>query len=81
MKDIFYRYEWQARGSPHVHSLIWLEGAPILGVDPEEDFIELADSLIHTKVINICAHFGLCTLSQTPKTHNSSSILCANQME
>ncbi|EED13560.1 hypothetical protein TSTA_098170 [Talaromyces stipitatus ATCC 10500] len=26
--DHWYRYEWQGRGSVHVHSLYWLDGAP-----------------------------------------------------
>ncbi|EED14664.1 conserved hypothetical protein [Talaromyces stipitatus ATCC 10500] len=28
VKDYWYRYEWQGRGSVHVHSLYWLEDAP-----------------------------------------------------
>ena len=28
VKDFWSRYEWQHRGSPHVHGFIWLEGAP-----------------------------------------------------
>ena len=26
--DYWYRFEWQHRGSPHVHGLAWFEGAP-----------------------------------------------------
>ena len=33
----FYRVEYQQRGSPHVHMLIWLEDAPVFGVDEDED--------------------------------------------
>lgn len=28
VKDFWYRFEWQHRGCPHVHGLLWLEGAP-----------------------------------------------------
>ena len=28
VKDRWFRFEWQHRGSSHVHGLIWLEGAP-----------------------------------------------------
>ncbi|XP_059065211.1 uncharacterized protein LOC131857122 [Cryptomeria japonica] len=28
VKDYWCRYEWQHRGSPHVHGFIWLNGAP-----------------------------------------------------
>ena len=27
-KDAWMRYEWQWRGSPHIHGLLWLEGCP-----------------------------------------------------
>ncbi|XP_053204723.1 uncharacterized protein LOC128389199 [Panonychus citri] len=30
VKDFWMRYEWQFRGSPHVHGLLWLENAPDL---------------------------------------------------
>jgi len=28
VKDFWCRYEWQHRGSPHVHGFLWIEGAP-----------------------------------------------------
>ena len=28
VKDFWSRYEWQPRGSPHVHGFLWLHGAP-----------------------------------------------------
>ena len=31
--DYWYRYEWQFRGSPHVHGILWLDGAPNLDGD------------------------------------------------
>jgi hypothetical protein len=46
--DYFYRYEYQQRGSPHVHCLLWLEGAPVLGKCDEEDFLAWADELVRT---------------------------------
>jgi hypothetical protein len=44
MKDWFYRVEYQQRGSPHIHMLIWLENAPIFGVD--KDVIAFIDQII-----------------------------------
>ena len=35
--DWFYRVEYQQRGSPHIHMLIWLESAPVYGCDDDED--------------------------------------------
>ncbi|KAG5951244.1 hypothetical protein E4U58_001254 [Claviceps cyperi] len=32
-RDYWYRFEWQARGNPHIHGLFWIKGAPT--IDPE----------------------------------------------
>lgn len=34
--DWFYRVEYQQRGSPHIHMLIWLENASRFGIDSDE---------------------------------------------
>ncbi|KAK9539502.1 hypothetical protein VZT92_004604 [Zoarces viviparus] len=34
--DYFYRVEFQHRGSPHIHSLIWVEGAPVFEKDDDQ---------------------------------------------
>lgn len=40
VKDLWFRYEWQFRGSPHIHGLIWIDGAPdvtqLKQMSPEE---------------------------------------------
>ena len=33
IKDWFYKVEYQQQGSPHIHMLIWLENAPVFGVE------------------------------------------------
>ena len=43
IKDWFYRVEYQ-RGSPHVHMLIWLDNAPVFGVD--KDVLAYIDRVI-----------------------------------
>ena len=35
ISDWFYRVEYQQRGSPHIHTLIWLEDAPEFGKDSD----------------------------------------------
>jgi hypothetical protein len=35
--DFFWRIEYQARGAPHVHCILWVEGAPMLGKDSIDD--------------------------------------------
>ena len=36
ISDWFYRVEYQQRGSPHVHMLLWLEGAPGFKINSDE---------------------------------------------
>lgn len=38
VNDFWYRYEWQARGSGHVHGFLWLENAP--SYDDLAEFLE-----------------------------------------
>ena len=33
IKDWFYGVDYQQRGSPYIHMLIWLDNAPVFGVD------------------------------------------------
>ena len=44
--DWFYREEYQQRGSPHIHMLMWLENAPLFGVDDDSIVTEFIDSII-----------------------------------
>lgn len=37
VRDSWYRYEWQSRGSPHVHGILWFDGAPTFNVDDLDD--------------------------------------------
>ena len=32
----YWKKEYQARGAPHYHVLLWMEGAPVIGRDPTE---------------------------------------------
>ncbi|XP_028428571.1 uncharacterized protein LOC114552071 isoform X2 [Perca flavescens] len=67
--DYFYRLEFQNRGSPHIHCLIWVEGAPVFEVDSDQkvcDFVsryitaELPDPItqpeLYKKVTEVQMH-------------------------
>lgn len=41
--DYFYRVEFQQRGSPHIHILIWVDDAPKYKENPNEDIVEYID--------------------------------------
>ncbi|XP_078349889.1 uncharacterized protein LOC144634728 [Oculina patagonica] len=44
--DWFYRVEFQQRGSPHIHMLLWIEGAPKFGEDSDEKICNFIDKII-----------------------------------
>ncbi|CAB4033998.1 Hypothetical predicted protein, partial [Paramuricea clavata] len=44
--DWFYRVEYQQKGSPHIHMLIWLENAPRFGEDSDCDVVSFIDTII-----------------------------------
>ena len=46
IEDWFYRVEYQQRCSPHIHMLIWLENAPVFGVDKDDDVASFIDKII-----------------------------------
>ena len=46
IKDWFYRVEYQQRGSPHSHMMLWLENAPVFGVDKDDNVISFIDQTI-----------------------------------
>ncbi|KAK7912600.1 hypothetical protein WMY93_012811 [Mugilogobius chulae] len=47
--DHFYRVEFQQRGSPHVHCLIWVENAPKLGVNTNKEVCDFVDKYVTCK--------------------------------
>ena len=44
--DYGIRIEFQARGSPHAHCVIWVKDAPKYGVDSDEKVCEFIDQYI-----------------------------------
>ena len=42
--DYFYRVEFQQRGSPHIHILIWVEKAPKYKADSDDDVISFINN-------------------------------------
>ena len=44
LNDFFYRVEFQQRGSPHIHMLVWIDGSPKYG---ENDDIEVSEYIDH----------------------------------
>ena len=43
LRDFFYRVEFQQRDSPHIHMLVWIENAPTLEKNSEEEIVQFVD--------------------------------------
>ena len=46
VQDYVYRIEYQARGAPHVHAILWIKDAPILGQNTASEVQEYIKSII-----------------------------------
>ena len=63
--DYWYRYEWQWRGSPHVHGLLWLKDAPAT---------DEIDSLNEEQRASIVTYFDSICSATNPGVSSSSYI-------
>ena len=46
LADFWYRIEFQHRGSPHMHCMLWISDAPVYGVSSTEDVISYIDKIL-----------------------------------
>ena len=46
VKDYFYRVEFQQRGSPHTHCLFWIEDAPKLSSNSDDEVTDFVDKYV-----------------------------------
>ena len=50
VQDYYYRTEFQQRGWPHIHMVVWVENAPRYTEDPEDEVIEFIDKYISCEI-------------------------------
>ena len=46
----FYKKEYQARGAPHYHILLWIEGAPVAGREDDEQVLQWIQERITCRI-------------------------------
>ncbi|MCG8076810.1 MAG: AAA family ATPase [Candidatus Thiodiazotropha taylori] len=44
--DFFYRVEFQQRGSPHIHMLVWIENSPKFEKNSDEEIVKFVDQYL-----------------------------------
>lgn len=66
VKDFWYRFEWQHRGSPHIHGVLWIDGAPNL---------DSIDNMNEMEIQNVISYFdGLISAWNPNKDLSPSNI-------
>jgi hypothetical protein len=46
VKHYWYRVEYQKRGAPHIHSILWIKDAPVIGKDSPQDIMNFISRFI-----------------------------------
>ena len=64
--------EFQVRGSPHIHSFIWILNAPNLSKETKDEYIQWVDSIIRTDMPNSVSDKELLELVKTFQVHRHS---------
>ena len=68
--DYAIRIEFQARGSPHAHTILWIKGAPKLGVNSDQEVCDFIEHYVHC---NIPQDDGLAQLVSKVQKHKHSA--------
>ena len=66
------RVEFQVRGSPHIHSFLWVNGAPKLSVETKEEYICFIDQIVKANLPDPQIQQNLYTLVKTYQVHSHS---------
>uniref|UniRef100_A0A158P537 ATP-dependent DNA helicase n=1 Tax=Tetranychus urticae TaxID=32264 RepID=A0A158P537_TETUR len=69
VNDLWYRYEWQWRGSPHIHGVLWIDGAP--DVSKLDDISEGSRDRIAQWFANFCSAWNFDSQTQAGSNHPS----------
>ena len=76
--DYVIKIEFQMRGSPHAHCLLWLKDAPKFDKDADDVVCTFIDKYI-TAVIPPIAHEHDIKLMENLQKHNHSDYCCRNK--
>ena len=66
------RVEFQFRGSPHIHSFLWVIGAPVLTKDTKNEYLQYIDHIVKAQLPDIDAEPELYQLVKTYQIHSHS---------
>jgi len=69
VEDYFWRIEYQARGAPHVHCILWIKNAPVLGRNSIEEVKKYISSICTCSMPNADTSPTLHNLVQQFQVH------------
>ena len=72
IKNYAIRVEFQVRVSPHIHSLVWVIGAPILSTTSEDEYVAFIDNIIKCELPNPQERPQLFEIVRTYQKHSHS---------
>ncbi|CAF1463104.1 unnamed protein product [Rotaria sordida] len=70
--DYFYRVEFQKRGSPHIHMIVWIKNAPKYGENLDDEVMKFIDKYITCKMPNERKDPFLHEIIMKVQTHSKS---------
>ena len=70
--DHIIRVEFQARGSPHIHSIFWIKDAPKLGINSDMEVIDFIDKNVSCSIPNEDTELSNLVTSLQVHSHSSS---------
>ena len=69
----FYKKEYQARGAPHYHIVVWIEGAPCIGKDPSQKVMSWIQERITCRIPEVSTNPELHRLVTKYQRHKCSN--------
>ena len=67
-----YRVEFQVRGSPHIHSFLWIKDAPKLNFENEQEYIDFIEKTVSAKLPDPTEQPELYNFVKTYQIHGHS---------
>ncbi|XP_024120187.1 uncharacterized protein LOC112141313 [Oryzias melastigma] len=68
--DFFFRVEYQNRGSPHIHCLLWVDGAPVFDKDDDQTVCSFISKYISAQLPNPTTQPELYKTVKEVQTHS-----------
>ena len=78
VKDYVVKVEFQQRGTPHIHMILWVDGAPLYGVNSDKEVADFVDKYITSKIPSN-ENDPLYHLVKTCQTHRCLKTKCKSK--